>query len=152
MFRFSGLIDFWGLSLWYDHPEVVSFFISDPVLALNFEPLVIEMIVKRWDKEFVLNLSIDGNLNIDNPITEIKAFESESTVDIPLAQLRDVSNDVDGLTDLNFLLEDETIFRCRHAWIKTGKSLCNRGFRNEWQLLHFVKDFIFNLYFLISRV
>jgi hypothetical protein len=46
LFGSFGLMNFGCLSLRNDHLEVVFFLVSNPIVVLDFEPMVIEMVVK----------------------------------------------------------------------------------------------------------
>lgn len=113
------LVDFGCLSLGDDHSEVVSFLVSNPVVFLYFEPMVIKMMVKGWDKELVLNFCIDRNININNPVAKVITLKPEGTVDVPFSQLRNVSHKVDGLAELKLLLKNEAIADCGHGLVET---------------------------------
>jgi hypothetical protein len=62
-------------------------------------------------------------------------LKPEGTVDVPLSQLRNVSNKIDGLAELELLLKNEAIADCGHGLMETRVGLLV-GFGNFGLLLH----------------
>lgn len=135
-FSFSVFLHFRGFSFGDKKLKVYSLLVTDPILAWNFKPFLTEMVLKGWHEKLVLDFGVDRDLNINNPVVGIIAFESQGAVYVPLTQLFRISHDIDCLSKVNLTLANKPVKSVRHAVTRNDFGILFFCGKDKFFLLH----------------
>lgn len=131
---FSGFEYFGRVSFSQEQHEVLSIMIADPVILLNLEYFETEMMFVGWDKVFILDFGVDGDVDVDDPVILHVAVEPDCAGKIPLAELLNVAGDVEGLAEVELFLADKAVGDVGHCVVGMG-GLFSWRFLVLWQIL-----------------